>query len=277
MPLPNNFKLKSGNYIPSLGLGTWRLRGIECINAVKCALESGYRHIDTADHYENHRDIARAIQESKIKREEIFITSKVWRSDLHKETVLDKANKFLQELNTNYIDLLLIHWPNKEIPIEETLGAFQQLKEEGKIKNIGVSNFTIHHMKNALKTAVIIDVNQVEFHPFLYQKELKEFCDKNKIVITAYAPLARGLALQNETIKEVAKKNLATESQVVLSWILSKGVVAIPKSTSSKYIKENYEALKMELENEDIEKIDQISKTQPTRLVNTTFSEFALK
>jgi 2,5-diketo-D-gluconate reductase B len=265
-------KLNKESYIPILGLGTWQLRGRECQKAVEYALKIGYRHFDTADVYGNHKELGDAIKKSGIKRKDFFITTKVWRSNLRKKGVSDSTNRFLDELGTDYIDLLLIHWPNSQIPIEETLEAMNGLKEKGKIKAMGVSNFTTRHLVDALATKFEVAVNQVEFHPSLNQKGLKNYCDQKGIVITAYSPIAQGQDLILPEIKKLTKKYNKSESQVILNWLMQKNMVAIPRSCSTKHIKDNFDTLNWNLKERDIELIDQIGGEM--RLINPGFSEF---
>lgn len=215
--------------IPILGFGTWQLNDTICVDAVKNALLTGYRHIDTADIYGNHLEVAQGIRESGVPRNEIFITTKVFFPDLHGDRVIQKCKHFLSELETDYIDLLLIHWPNKKIPIEETLHAMNSLKNEGKIKAIGVSNFTIQHLEKALATGVKITNNQIELHPSFKQKEMREYCKANNITVTAYSPLGQGVDLQIPLIQELARKYTVSPAQVVLNWIITQNVIAIPK------------------------------------------------
>ena len=265
-------RLNKNTDIPILGLGTWRLNGEECVNAVLTALKTGYRHIDTADMYRNHREVASAVKKSGIRREEIFITSKIPPSDLQKETVLSNCNRYLEELDTRYIDLLLIHWPNRSIPIEETLAAMNQLKNEGKIKAIGVSNFTKHHLEDTFKTNVQISNNQIELHPTFNQNSMKDYCDSKNIVITAYAPLGRGEDLDNELIQDLSKKYEVSTSQIILNWIMSRGIIAIPKSANPNRIEDNFNSTKWSLQKEDIEKINNLP--QEERMVDTGWSDF---
>lgn len=258
--------------IPALGLGTWQLQGKDCRRAVEIALNIGYRHIDTADAYDNHEEVATGIKMAGIKREDYWLTTKLWWSDLKAKDTLKACDRVLQELQTDYLDLYLIHWPNKEVLIEETLEAMQKLKEAGKIRNIGVSNFTIHHLEDALKTGVKFLTNQVEFHPSLNQKELKEFCDKNDILITAYSPIAQGHDLKLSVVKELAEKYGRSESQVVLNWLMAKGMVAIPRSKTEEHIVDNFESLAWEMEEDDVMKMDELDEGH--RIVEPGFNEF---
>ena len=250
-------KLRSEHSIPILGLGTWELLGKKCEEVVKKALELGYRHIDTAEIYNNHREIGRAIK--GFTRSELFITSKIWMSNLRFDDTLKDCESTLKELNTTYLDLYLIHCPNPDIPVEETFRAMKVLSEQGKGKSIGVSNFTIDRLKQALEVEKIpISVNQVEFHPYLYQKELLEFCKKNDIVLTAYCPLGRGRILKDGTIKELGEKHGKGPAQISLRWLIQKGIVVIPKASSEGHLIENMNIFDWELSSDDVNRIDSI-------------------
>ncbi|NLM97566.1 MAG: aldo/keto reductase [Halanaerobiaceae bacterium] len=265
--------LNSGQEMPVLGLGTWQLNGPKCTEIVKEALEMGYRHIDTADAYENQQDIAPALRASGIDRNELFITSKVNRLDLHYDDFLKKTDKILNELEIEYLDLLLIHWPNKDIPIEETLKAMAELKVRGKVKNLGVSNFTESHLEKVLDLYPgLISVNQVEFHPYLYQKALLDYCQKNDIVLTAYSPLARGMVFEDNRIKELAEEYGHTPAQLVLKWLVEKGIVVIPKAGSTAHLKDNLEVLNMDLPASALELLDTFNENR--RLIAPSFHEF---
>lgn len=266
------FTLKDGNQIPALGFGTWKLTGENCVNAVKSALNTGYRHIDTADMYGNHKEVGSAIAASSVKREEIFLTTKVPPFDLSYNTVIESCHRYLEELGVEYLDLLLIHWPNKKYPIGETLSAMHKLKLDGKIKSIGVSNFTIHHLEDIKSTIVEVVNNQIEMHVKFAQKELREYSQKESIILTAYSPLGRGEDLTNPELVKIAQEYKATPAQIALAWIMSKGVVAIPKSAQEARIKENFESQNIELSQETIKIIDSIP--QGERLVEADWNEF---
>jgi len=265
--------LNSGQEIPILGLGTWQLTGNECTETIKEALKMGYRHIDTADAYENQREIAPALKVSGIKRSELFITSKVNRHNLHYNDFLKTANKILNELDIEYLDLLLIHWPNKDIPVEETLKAMAELKEKGKVKDLGVSNFTESHLEKVLDIYPgLISVNQVEFHPYLYQKRLLNFCQEHDIVLTAYSPLARGMVFEDPRIKNLAEEYKQTPVQLVLKWLMEKGIVVIPKASSAVHLKDNLEVLNQDIPAKALEVLDTFNENK--RLIDPSFSEF---
>ena len=265
-------KLESGNNIPQIGFGTWQLTGDTAHSSILTALEVGYRHIDTADRYGNHKEVAKAIAESRIKRGELFITTKQWRSELDKDSINENAKRFLDELQTNYIDLLLIHWPNKDVPIEETLSSFEDLKSNNIIKSYGVSNFTIQHLQKALDKGFHPDNNQVEFHPSFNQKELKEYCDKNKIILTAYSPIAQGEDLKLKEVRNLAYKYGKSEAQVIINWLIQSGIVAIPRSAKKDHIEDNFKATKWGLEKEDIKIMNNLDSGN--RMLLPDFHEF---
>ncbi|GAB4149277.1 MAG: aldo/keto reductase [Patescibacteria group bacterium] len=264
--------LKSGNNIPQLGFGTWRLQGQECIQAVSTALQIGYRHIDTAHAYGNHQEVGQAIQSSQIPRSEIFLTTKLWRNDMNPAQVIPALERALQELQTDYIDLYLIHWPNKQIPAKNILQEMHKAKNQGLIKSVGVSNFTISHLEQIKQSNLELDVNQVEFHPSLNQMSLLQYCQDNQIVLTAYSPIAQGYDLQLPLVQELSQKYNVSESQIILNWLLQKKIVAIPKAGSTAHIQDNFNTIQWEMLPEDIEKMDKLN--QNYRVVNPSFAEF---
>lgn len=248
--------------MPILGLGTWQMKGKECTEAVKSALELGYRHIDTAAIYKNEEEVGKAIQNANVSRDEIFLTTKVWRTELKHDDLINSANQSLEKLKTDYLDLLLIHWPNQSVPLEESLKAMRELKDEGKIKHIGVSNFTVELLKRALKIEPEIVCNQVEMHPFLQQKEMVKFCVENDLILTAYSPLAHGKVIGDEPLKKIGEKYDKNAAQVSLRWLIQQdNVVAIPKSSSREHQKQNLQALNFHLDEEDMRKISEMDKS----------------
>ncbi|KXB00861.1 oxidoreductase [candidate division MSBL1 archaeon SCGC-AAA259O05] len=253
--------MKDGKKIPALGFGTWNLTGDISQKMVEKALELGYTHIDTAESYGNESQIGEAIKE--YDRSNLFITSKVSPSNLHYEDVLSSCESSLKRLGTSYLDLYLIHWPNEAISLRETLWAMKKLQEKGLVKSIGVSNFGINQLKIAVAVSEApICVNQVEFHPWLYKKELLEFSKEKDILLTASAPLARTRVLQDELIQKLAKKYDKTPAQITLRWEFQKGVVTIPKTSSEDHLEDNFQLFDWKLDPEDVEKIDNIQKTE---------------
>jgi 2,5-diketo-D-gluconate reductase B len=231
-------ELRDGHHMPALGLGTWALRGDQCHVTVKRALELGYTHIDTADMYGNHHEVGDAIAE--FDRATIYLVSKVRPSNLHYHTVIQDCQRFLRELNTPYLDLLLIHWPNEQIPIQETLRAFDELVDDGAIKSIGVSNFSVRQLRDALRVeGHPITNNQVRFHPYDYDQVLLEYCHEQDVIVTAYSPLGRARILQHTIIQDTAHKYGRTPAQICLRWALQKGAVVIPKTSSEARLKDN--------------------------------------
>ncbi|MFW5749728.1 MAG: aldo/keto reductase [Halanaerobium sp.] len=250
-------KLKTGDEIPVIAYGTWDIAEKNVGKLVDIALKAGYNHIDTAEGYHNEGGIGEVLKD--YDREELFITSKVLPSNLNYESVIKACKRSLEKLGTDYLDLYLIHWPNPAISLRETLQAMKYLVDEGLVKNIGVSNFSVYQLKVALKiTPVPITVNQVEFHPWLYQKELLEVCDQNDVVLEASAPLARTEVLSDQTILKLADKYDKSPAQIVLKWELQQGIVPLPKSKSEGHIKENLELFDWELKPEDMAQIDNI-------------------
>lgn len=260
-----------GTRIPAMGLGTWKMRGKECVESVRSALDMGYRHIDTARMYGNEEEVGKAVKNSGIDREDIFITTKIQPSNLDHDSLKENTDDSLRRLQTDYVDLLLIHWPNEAIPVQESLRAMHELKGDGKIKQIGVSNFTVDLLEEAIDVAPDIVCNQVEMHPYLKQKELVDFCQENDLILTAYSPLARGDTIGDEVLGEIGEKHNKTEAQVALRWLIQQeNVVAIPKASREKHRKENLGVLGFELDGEDMRKISVIKKR--TRKIDPPFS-----
>jgi diketogulonate reductase-like aldo/keto reductase len=264
--------LKNGRTMPALGFGTWQIKDEECVTAVDTALAVGYRHIDTADGYHNHKEVGRGIKQNGIAREDFFLTTKIFPGDLAADSVRQKIDAYLEELDTDYMDLLLIHFPDHSVPLAETLGAMNEAKAAGKVRSLGVSNFTEHHLQDALATGVEIVVNQVELHPGFAQHDLRAFCKAHNIAVTAYSPLGRGEALDMELITELAKKYDKKPGQIILNWLLAVGLVAIPKSVKPERIKENFESQDFVMDKTDVDAIDALKGSE--RLINPEFAHF---
>ena len=253
------FQLASGYKMPALGLGTWQLRGSTCTRAVRTALKLGYDHIDTADMYSNHQAIRQALQ--GVDTDSLFITSKVWRADLRRDNLLKMGDRALSELGIDHLDLLLIHWPNRQVPIAETLAAMAELVQQGKVRSIGVSNFTIRDLQEAQQvTKAPISVNQVKFHPYNNQRDLLDYCNDHDIVVTAYSPFGNGSLVGDRKLKRIAAKSDHSFAQIVLRWLVSKGVVVIPKSTNPNHLAGNMDIFDWELKPEEYEAIEALDQ-----------------
>ncbi|MFI8378698.1 aldo/keto reductase [Leeuwenhoekiella sp. NPDC079379] len=261
--LSGTWNLHNGYKMPYIGLGVYKADdGEEVINAVKWALEAGYRHIDTAKAYDNEEGVGIAIKESKIDRKDIFLTSKVWNSDQGYDETIQAFNDSLKRLDTDYLDLYLIHWP-VEGKYKDTWRALEKLYKEGKIKAIGVSNFLKHHLDDLMKDAEIKPmIDQLEFHPWLVQNELQDFCKQNDIQYEAWSPLMQGKAFENETLKELGEKYGKSPAQIVIRWDLQNGVITIPKSTSKDHIISNSEVFDFELTDLDMKKINALDRDE---------------
>lgn len=248
--------LTSNTSIPQIGLGTWLNKNEkECVEAVKYALQVGYRHFDTAQVYENEQFVGSALAESGIPREELFITTKIWNDNLWWEGFDESFEESLKKLKTDYVDLLLIHFP----VTEERRPAWHKMEEkykDGKAKAIGVSNYTVRHLEELLQESTIKPaVNQVELHALLQQPELVQYCQDNSIVVEAYSPLAHGYGLNNPVIAEVAKKHHKTPAQILIRWCIEQGTVPLPKSTNPDRIRQNFEVFDFTLDADDLGQI----------------------
>ncbi|XLG11832.1 promiscuous glyoxal/methylglyoxal reductase [Bacillus subtilis] len=261
--LKDTVKLHNGVEMPWFGLGVFKVEnGNEATESVKAAIENGYRSIDTAAIYKNEEGVGIGIKESGVAREELFITSKVWNEDQGYETTLAAFEKSLERLQLDYLDLYLIHWPGKD-KYKDTWRALEKLYKDGKIRAIGVSNFQVHHLEELLKDAEIKPmVNQVEFHPRLTQKELRDYCKAQGIQLEAWSPLMQGQLLDNEVLTQIAEKHNKSVAQVILRWDLQHEVVTIPKSIKEHRIIENADIFDFELSQEDMDKIDALNKDE---------------
>ena len=250
--------------MPMLGLGTYEMDEYdECVEAVRQALDVGYRHVDTAEGYDNEEAVGDAIAEADVDREDLFLATKVSPDDLDFDHVLTSAEESLDRLGVESADLLYVHWPLGEYEAEDTLDAFAELREEGMIDEIGVSNFTVDLLEEAIEVSEEpIFANQVEMHPLLPQTELQQFCaqDDVDVELVAYSPIARGDVSDVDALQDVAEKHDATPQQVSLAWLREKEVTAIPKATSEDHLRENWLSLGVELDDEDMEKIDGIDE-----------------
>lgn len=246
--------------MPNLGIGTFRLEGDTAYNSVKMALEVGFRHIDTAQIYGNEAQVGQAIKESAIPRDELFITTKVWNNKLNKSDFISSVKKSLENLQVESVDLLLIHWPapSNDEPMAEYLGELLKAKQQGLTKHIGVSNFTIANLNEAMQTLDSREVftNQIEVHPYLTNTKLRSFCNKHDIHVTAYMPFVVGKVLKDQTIIDISNKYDASPAQVVIAWENAHGMTTIPSSTKRKNLEDNFNDKAVKLDSEDTARID---------------------
>ncbi|PCM40554.1 aldo/keto reductase [Mammaliicoccus sciuri] len=259
----------NGNSIPALGLGTFRVENNdECREAVKHAIISGYRHIDTAQTYHNEEKVGQGIKEgleaAGLNREDLFITTKLWMTDYGRENVQSAYEASLKRLGLDYVDLYLIHWPGQDKDlITETWKAMENLYNEGKIKNIGVSNFHVHHLEELLQEASIKPViNQIECHPYLTQKELRAYLEAQKIVAQSWSPLMNGQILEDEVVKKIANELGKTPAQVIIRWNIDENIVVIPKSVTPSRIEENLNVFDFELSEDQLSRLNALNKDE---------------
>ena len=266
-----NIEIK-GVQVPALGFGTWTLRGRKCADAVRMALDIGYRHIDTARMYGNEIEVGRAVGDSGVGRSDIFITTKIWPDDLAYADAKRCTDDSLRNLATDYIDLLLIHWPSKSIPLDETLRALAEIKEEGKARLIGVSNFNTALLREAVEECgADIACNQVEYHPFLSQNKVLAAVREYGMMLTAYMPLAKGRVAQHPTLIQIAESHGKTGAQVALRWLIQQGpIAAIPKSGSEAHCRENFDVFDFALTDVEMTEISALLTT------NDRIADFSL-
>ncbi len=249
-------KLNNGVEMPIFGLGTYQARAGEAREAVLQALKLGYRLIDTASMYGNEEDIGEALKQSRLPREEVFITTKLWNSDHGYEKTLAAFEDSRKKLSLDYVDLYLIHWPAEGLR-GETWKAMEKLLEEGKCRAVGVSNYMTWHLEELLRhSSTIPAVNQVEFHPYLYLKDLLDFCQSHDIQLESYSPLTKGVKLDDPKLADLASKYSKTPAQILIRWVLQHGVIVIPKSSHKERIEENAHVFDFSISPEDMNALD---------------------
>lgn len=258
-------KLNNGVDIPRFGLGVFRASpGGEARDAVKAALELGYRHIDTARVYGNEQDVGLGLRESGVPRQEVFVTTKLWNNDQGYDSALRAFDASAKALGLEYVDLYLIHWP---VPgaRRQSWKALEKLLSEGRVRAIGVSNYMIHHLEELLgECAVVPAINQVEFHPFLYQRALLDFCKQKGIQLEAYSPLTKGYRLNHPTVAEIARRHGKSPAQILIRWCLQRDTVVIPKSSRPERIRENAAVFDFALSAADLAALDGLNENLHT-------------
>lgn len=254
-------KLNNDIKIPMIGLGTYlNDNGRQAIDSILYALEIGYRHIDTAAMYENEKEVGIAVRKSGISREEIFVTTKLWNSDHGYDNTIKAFQRSLERLGLDYVDLYLIHWPVENLRLE-SWRALERLYSDGLCKAIGVSNYMERHVDEILNNFSIVPaVNQVEFSPFLYLKELQNYCESKGIALESYSPLTKGYRLNEPRLIEIARRYDKSTSQILIRWCLQKGMIVIPKSSRNEHIKENADIFDFEISEADMLALDNLNE-----------------
>jgi len=248
--------------MPGIGAGTWNLAGETLADSLRTALDAGYTHVDTAEGYMNESEIGDVLTD--YEREELFLTSKVLPKHLDYESVIESCEASLERLGTDYLDLYLVHWPNPAISVRETMAAMAHLKETGKVRNVGVSNFSPYQLSTAQHVSdVPIAVNQVEFHPWHQRADIIEACEETDTVVEAAAPLGRTDVFGDDVVRSLADERDVHPAQIILRWEIERGVVPLPKSGSPAHVRANLELFDFELDEEDIERLNGRDKSEP--------------
>jgi diketogulonate reductase-like aldo/keto reductase len=257
-----------GARIPLLGLGTWELRGSTCARIVEQALRLGYRHIDTAEMYDNEREVGEGLRASGVKRNEIFVTTKVWPSHFSPPELERAAKESLARLRLAEVDLLLLHWPNPQVPLAETLGALCKVKRAGLAHHIGISNFTVALIEQAVKlSSEPLVCNQFEVHPFLQQAKVIEACRKHGLAVVAYCPLARGRAVADPVLSAIGKRHGKSATQIALRWLVQQDIVVIPRTSKIERLSANAAIFDFSLTADEMNEISMLAQPRG-RVVN---------
>jgi 2,5-diketo-D-gluconate reductase B len=238
----------NGARIPAIGLGTWDLRGRTCARMVEQALRLGYRHVDTAEMYGNEHEVGEGVRASGVPRDEVFITTKVWRDHLGPREFERAAKESLAKLGLSEVDLLLIHWPNPRIPLADTIGALCRMKREGVTRHIGISNFTVDLVAQAVKLSTErLVTDQIEWHPYIDQSKVIEACRRDGLCVTAYSPIARGRAVGDDTLRTIGLRHRKSAGQVSLRFLIQQGAIVIPRTSRPERLAENFAIFDFEL------------------------------
>ncbi len=243
----------NGARIPAIGLGTWELRGRTCARIVEQALRLGYRHIDTAQMYDNEREVGEGLRASGVRRDDVFITTKVWTTHFRPNDLERSAKESLARLRLTEIDLLLLHWPNPQVPLAETMGALAHAKQLGLARHIGVSNFTVALIEEAVAAcAEPLVCDQVEYHPYLDQAKVKAACARHGMALVAYSPIAKGRIRNDRALARIGDRYRKTAAQVCLRWLVQQNVAAIPRTSKLERLSENINVFDFELSEDDM-------------------------
>jgi diketogulonate reductase-like aldo/keto reductase len=262
----------NGARIPLLGLGTWELRGRVCARMVEQALRLGYRHIDTAEMYDNEREVGDGVRASGVSRSDIFITTKVWPSHFAPRDLERAALESLARLKLSEVDLVLLHWPNPRIPLADTLGALREVKQKGLARHIGVSNFTVALIEEAVRIAGdALACNQIEMHPFLEQSKVTAACRLHDMAIVAYSPIARGTAIKDAALARIGKAHGKSPAQISLRWLVQQGIAVIPRTSRMERLKENSAIFDFELSATEMAEIGRLAR-RDGRLADYAFA-----
>jgi diketogulonate reductase-like aldo/keto reductase len=255
-------ELQSGDELPAGGVGTWDIGGDTVRESVRAGLDAGYGHVDTAEGYMNEAEIGEVLAD--YDRDDVWLTSKVLPKNLNYDSVIQSCEASLEKLGTDYLDLYLIHWPNPAISLRETMDAMATLHEAGKVKNVGVSNFSAYQLSCAQHVSdVPIAVNQIEFHPYLQRSDLVDYCRETDTVLEAAAPLARTEVFGDETVQDLAEKYDRPPAQVVLKWAVEQDVVPLPKSSSPEHVEGNLDLFDWEMDDADLARLDDLDRDEP--------------
>ena len=251
-----NFVEGNGARIPAIGLGTWELRGRTCARIVEQALRLGYRHIDTAQIYDNEREVGEGLRASGVKRDEVFVTTKVWTAHFWPNDLERSAKESLVKLRMTEVDLLLLHWPNPQVPLPETLGALAKVRQAGLARHIGVSNFGVALIEEAVAACPEpLACDQVEYHPYLDQAKVIEACAQHDMAFVAYSPIAKGRIKGDRVLARIGERYRKTAAQVCLRWLVQQNVSAIPRTSKLERLQENIAIFDFELSDEDMREI----------------------
>ncbi|MBR0828509.1 aldo/keto reductase [Bradyrhizobium manausense] len=246
----------SGAKIPAIGLGTWELSGRTCARVVEQALRLGYRHIDTAQVYENEREVGDGVRASGVRRDDIFLTTKIWTNHFAPHDLERSVKESLVRLRLPAVDLLLLHWPNPHVPLAETLGALAHAKRMGLTRHIGVSNFTVALIEEAVALSPEpLACNQVEYHPYLDQAKVRAACDSHGLALVAYSPIAKGRIRSDQALAQIGRTHRKTPAQICLRWLVQQNVSAIPRTSRIERLSENIEIFDFELSDDEMEQI----------------------